>query len=355
MAPSRAEVVDWGSKILPSHVEIEPPVDMADARRRKRTLRRRYEEVLNPLPSRGDLDPEEQYRRRFSTHTEVKLTYMAEEDDRVSAYLLIPTQGEPPFPGVIAHHQCNIDCDLGKEAVVGKVLERPDQAYGLELARRGFVVLAPDSKNCCERWIEGVRGEGECVREEGWKNSHCWGATLPRISARHFYAKHTFDSVRTIDYLTSLEDLVDPDRIGMIGHSLGAGTTFWTAAYDDRLKVAVASCHYLGGIDGRGWSTWYPQRPEVVGLWYHELLELASPTPFLATRGVDEGLQGGFPIREQDLEAHRWAFSYGEYVYDLYGVEEGTVKTLVFDGGHEFPQAVREECYEFIEKHLVSD
>jgi dienelactone hydrolase len=284
----------------------------------------------------------------------VKLTYQAEEDDTVNAYLLVPRCSEPPFPGIVAHHQCNIDCDLGKEAVVGKVPERADQAYGLELVRRGFVVLAPDSVNCGERFVKSVREEGECIKTEEWKLSHCWGALKPKLSTRHIYTKHLYDSVRAIDYLSSLDDLVDPDKIGMIGHSLGAGTTFWTAAYDYRLKAAVASCHYLGGMDNYGLPIWYPKAPESEGLWYHEILEIIAPTPYLATRGVDEDLQGRFDTKEKNLKAQRWAFEYGSYVYSLHGAGEDAIRTRIFDGGHEFPPQVREKCYEFIEKHLSS-
>ena len=73
----------------------------------------------------------------------------------VYAYLLIPRQGHAPFP--LSSHTINAPSivNRGKEAVVGKVAERPDQRYGLELVRRGYVVLAPDSINCGERCVPG--------------------------------------------------------------------------------------------------------------------------------------------------------------------------------------------------------
>lgn len=353
MVLERSELIEEGKRVLPSHVLIDPPKDFKDVGQRRKLLLSRYEEILGKFPRRCDLDHEEVHRRRFSTHMEIKLTYLTEEDDLVHAYLLIPRRSEPPYAGIVAHHQCNIDCDLGKEAVVGKVSVRPDQAYGLELVRRGFVILAPDSKNCGERYVEGVREEGERVPDEGWKHEHCWGSLKKELSTKHFYAKHLYDSIRAIDLLMNLEDLVDPDLIGMIGHSLGAGTTFWTAAYDDRVKVSVASCHYLGGMDERGRPRMYPDTPENDGLWYHEFLELITPRPFLATRGMKEGFQGKFKTLEQNLEAHRWAFSYGAYVYDLYNMVENSIKTCIFDGGHEFPVEVRRESYEFIERALT--
>ena len=353
MAMNKTRIIRDGKRLFPSHVNIDPPADRTEAGWRKKALLERYYEILGKLPEKCALQPKEVYRRRFSDHIEVKLTYQAEANDVVHAYLLIPRKGAPPFPGIVAHHQCNIDCDWGKEAVVGKVVERPDQAYGLELVRRGFVVLAPDSKNCGERFVSGIREEGDKVGDEGWKHRHCWGALLSKLSTRHFYAKHLYDSIRALDYLVSLEDLVDHNRIGMIGHSLGAGTTFWTAAFDGRVKVAVTSCHYLGGMDSRGHAYLYPNKPKAKGLWYHEFLELIAPRPLLATRGANEDLQGGFQTREQGLSAHRWTFAYGKYMYDLYPVDEDRIQTWIFDGGHEFPAEVRRESYEFIEKYLA--
>ena len=93
----------------------------------------------------------------------------------------------------------------------------------------------------------GVREEGDTVRhDEQWKHQHCWGAYMPHIPTKSPYAQHICDSTRAIDYLTSLTDLVDPAHIGMIGHSLGGGTTTLTAAFDPRVKAAMASCGDMG-------------------------------------------------------------------------------------------------------------
>jgi pimeloyl-ACP methyl ester carboxylesterase len=162
--------------------------------------------------------------------------------------------------------------------------------------------------------------------------------------------------MRAIDYLESRSDLVDPDRLGMIGHSLGGGTTFWTAAIDDRVKVAVTSCQSLVGMDTSGRPRFYPN---VYGdgvspaIYYHELLELIAPKAFLATRGEAEQSWEGFPTREAYFAARQWAFSYGRYVCDLYQRSGSSIRTLSFDGGHELPAVVRDECYQFIETCLL--
>ena len=63
---------------------------------------------------------------------------------------------------------------------------------------------------------------------------------------------------RAIDLLQSLPE-VDPQRIGVIGHSLGGHNALFLAAFDDRVKVIVTSCgftsfpKYMNG-DLSGWS-----------------------------------------------------------------------------------------------------
>jgi hypothetical protein len=127
-------------------------------------------------PARPALDVEIVHKRQMFGYEEWKIAYQAYDaatmpfpaGQRIPAYLLIPRAKrtlagkthystahayEPPFPAVVCFHQCCVDCDLGKEAVVGKAVDRPDQAYGLELVRTGFVVLAPDSVWCGERYV----------------------------------------------------------------------------------------------------------------------------------------------------------------------------------------------------------
>ena len=96
-----------------------------------------------------------------------------------------------------------------------------------------------------------------------------------------------YDAMRGVDVLASLPD-VDADRIGAIGHSLGAKEALYLAAFDERVKVAVAS---EGGIGFRStnWDApWYlgEQINELTfSLNHHQLLGLIAPRPFLILGG----------------------------------------------------------------------
>lgn len=124
----------------------------------RRHLMEKLTQWRGDLPERGVLDPQELGRREYAEHTEVKLTYEGEPGERIPAYLLIPrSHTGPPFPAIFAAHQCSCQCDIGKEQVVGKSIDFPDQAYGLELVREGFAVLAPDANKVGERYDPALR------------------------------------------------------------------------------------------------------------------------------------------------------------------------------------------------------
>ncbi len=348
---NREGLLAYARDHFPSHIPVDPPRDLAEARGRREMLHGRYKEVLGDLPTTCDLEEKIVHRRRYRDHIETKIVYQAEADAWTPACLLVPRSGTPPFSAVIAHHQCRIDCDWGKEAVVGKVVERQDQAYGLELVRRGFVVLAPDAINCGENNIVGLRDEGDAEDDERWKHCHCWGATFKHVSTKHLSAKRLHDSVRAIDYLTALEDLVDPKRIAMIGHSLGAGTTGCTAAFDPRVRAAVTSAGALVCMgEGHGWGLSYTKdRPET-GIWPHEMIELTAPRALFTTTGREEVDSYEDPQRTYD--ALDWLRRYALYIYSLYGREEN-FHLEMFDAGHVFPDDVRSKAYSFIEKCLT--
>lgn len=204
-------------------------------------------------------------------YEEWKIEYTVENSDTmpepagriVAAYLLVPADKryKPPFPAMICYHQCFMDCELGKEAVVGKAVDRPDQAYGYELVQEGFVVLAPDAIGCGERhlpWItppEKRCGQME-TRECLFKAQFTGDGTLERRLGKNWNAKVVLDGMRAVDLLQSL-DFVDPERIGAIGHSLGAGQTAIHMTYDPRVKAGIVSgggpdeAHILAGIAPR--------------------------------------------------------------------------------------------------------
>src|SRR5437660_3512699 len=118
-----------------------------DWQKRRAAIVRAMQEVMGPLPGKEkrcplDVKVEEEvdcgdYVRRY-------LTYAAEPGSRVPAYLLIPksvlyAKSKHKAPAILCLHQTH---SLGQKVVVGLGNSTNDE-YGVELARRGYVCLAP--------------------------------------------------------------------------------------------------------------------------------------------------------------------------------------------------------------------
>lgn len=180
------------------------------------------------------LDEDAGYRR-------MRISYPSADGEPIPAFLLLPP-GDGPFPAVLIHHQHHGQRHLGKSEVCGLVGD-PLQAFGPALARRGFVVLAPDSI-CFEdrrRNRVGTEADGEADVEQHY-NEMCYrllrGDTLMR--------KVLSDSAQGISLLASLPQ-VDAERIGILGHSYGGNTVLFHGALDTRIRFACASgaaCSY---------------------------------------------------------------------------------------------------------------
>ncbi|MCE2440507.1 MAG: hypothetical protein J4F39_13905 [Candidatus Latescibacteria bacterium] len=183
-----------------------------------------------------------QYRSdRDHVYEKWKIEYRVETEEtmpessgrKVRAFLLIPSDERyaPPYPAMIAFHQCNTDCTIAKDAVVGRAVQRPDQAYGYELVIKGFVVLAPDAINCGERHNPAVR--------QPYENKHSH-RILSEPLGRPFWFKQAYDGIRGVDVLDALE-FVDSDRIGVIGHSMGSAQAANAMARDPRVRVGLVT------------------------------------------------------------------------------------------------------------------
>jgi dienelactone hydrolase len=102
-----------------------------------------------------------------------------------------------------------------------------------ELARAGMIGVAIDARFHGQR-SGGARRADAYVQAitEAWRSP-------PGEEQKHpFYYDTCWDLWRTIDYLQTRDD-VDPDRIGMVGISMGGIETWLAAAVDDRVRVAA--------------------------------------------------------------------------------------------------------------------
>jgi dienelactone hydrolase len=256
------------------------------------------------------------------------ISYQSEPGKRVPAYLFMP-----PFePGakvaaVLCLHQTT---KLGKGEPAG-LGGNPNLHYALHLAQRGFVTLAPDYPSFGEhKWDFDAHPEYK-------------SGTMKAI----------WDNIRAVDLLQSLSE-VDPERIGVIGHSLGGHNAMFTAAFEPRLKVIVSSCGFTSfkKDDLPSWTgkVYMPRIAKVYGndaakvpFDFPEIVASFAPRPFLACAANHDD--------DFDVSGVRDCLASARPIYALYGKAEH-VAGYYPDSKHDFPVDARKVAYEFLERHL---
>ena len=226
-----------------------------------------------------DVAVEESFERR-------RIVFSAPDGDLVPAFLLVPIDRRLPLPAVLVHHQHKGERHLGKSEVCG-VAGDPLQAFGVALAQRGFVVLAPDSI-CFEDRRAGRSGVEPHISD--WQQ-HYNEMTYRLVRGDTLMRKVLDDAAAAISVLNAL-DIVDASRTGALGHSYGGNTVLFQAALDERVRFACASgavCSYRHKMEHGTGIEMAEVLPDIVGrLDVDDLLCLMAPRPMLVVSASDD-------------------------------------------------------------------
>lgn len=299
-----------------------------------------FEEAAGKLPGgerRVPLDVRVVETRRAPGLVLTKITFASEPGDRVPAWLLVPdgeregpTAPKARRPAVLCLHQT---VAIGKDEPAG-LGGNPDLHYAAELARRGYVAIAPDYPGFGEYRIDVYRlGYASATMKAIWNNR------------------------RAVDVLAGRED-VDPNRIGAIGHSLGGHNAIFTAIYEPRIRAIVSSCgfnafpHYHGG-NIAGWSHrgYMPRLRERYAL---DLARVPFDFPELIGALAPRAFFTNSPRHDDnfDVEGVRVAIDAARPVYRLLGAGEDRLAAVHPDAKHSFPPDIRPRAYEFLDRNL---
>ena len=305
-------------------------------------LLRAMEAVMGPFPGpekRCPLDVRIEEEVETNGVVRRQITYQSEPGSRVPAFLLIPRAalsdgGGRRFPAVLALHQTHA---AGRRVVVGLGNSTNDE-YGMELARRGYVVLAPPYPHLAD-YAPDLRGLGYA------------SGTM----------KAVWDNSRGLDVLSSLP-YVRTNAFGCIGHSLGGHNGLFTAAFDPRIRIVVSSCgfdsfrdYYDGNpavwAPGKGWCqdrymprlSAYQGRLDEIPFDFPQVLAAISPRRVLVFAPVGDD---NFRWRSVDrvasealqLTAHRRVAS--------------DIRIEHPPGPHRFPPEYREQSYRQLDELL---
>jgi dienelactone hydrolase len=227
------------------------------------------------------------------------------------------------------------------------------QDHGFWFANHGYVCIILDTLQLGE--IPGVH-HGTFGRP--WGHLKAWGETDAEKMKNHnrFWwhsigyspaAVECWNGIRAIDYLCTRED-VDPNKIGVTGISGGGAATFWIAAADERVKVAVPVC-------GMSDLEFYIKNKGINGhcdcMFLHNTYQwdwttiaaLVAPRPMLFANSDKDPI---FP-----MDANRRIFKKLQKIYGMYGVEKA-VEEHVSVGGHDYRPDLRIAIFHFFNVNL---
>ncbi len=280
---------------------------------------------------------------------------LGEPEDRVRAYLLVPAhRAGARLPAILAFHQDGPQYTIGKAEPVGLAGDA-NLFYGLDLFRRGHVVLCPDRFYHAER-RRGVDPAAPADNaRDGKLYDHRVGQLLLR--GRNSIGKEFFDAMVATDLLASLP-YVDPARIGGIGHSAGGLAMVHWMARDKRAKAGISSCGLFemlnfyreDAIKRRSASIALPGLATLGRT--ADYLAMVAPRNVLLTRGRWEwGTKDAWReaslrhvAETEDMVAHARARGSGKSLEAIYFDEAG--------GHHDFPPGVREQAYAWLKTRL---
>lgn len=323
-------------------------------------------ELLGEMPERQPLQIDTLEQEPLKNGIRYKIRYFIEAgnpaihtpDDWGSAYLFVPSlKNGKKAPAIVAIHQDDVNFHIGKAEPAG-LMGDSTMYYGKELFERGYVVICPDRyyhadrRKTCQDW-------GDFSQPDAERDMYSWlkrnGVLLSE--GRNCWGKEAYDLSRAVDVLVSLPE-VDSDNIGAIGHSAGANVMSYFVFFDTRVKASVANCGTMemnsywdynrpGGVFG---SLAMPNSVKT-GIGTHDYIGKIAPRAFFIIQGAHQWGDGQPDINDMVTEKELEIFK-NAYLNEGNGCNIDTLFFEENDGRHSFPTEVKEQAYQWLDKHL---
>lgn len=310
---------------------------------------------MQPAPPKTAFDMEIIDTEQRDGYKAEKILFNISGYSRVPAYLLVP-EGQGPFPAVLLLHDHGGHFFIGKEKMVRpfgidqSVLEDAEdwaercydkQYVGDYLASKGYVVLSVDALFWGERGRrEGVRYDSQqALAANMMQMGMSWGALI------------AWDDIRSAEFLAGLP-MVNKNKVGAMGFSMGAHRAWMTAAATDVVKAAAAVCWMnttdslmtLTNNQNKGGSAYSMLIPGIRNYMdYPQVASIACPKSMLFINGLQDKL---FPVG-----GVKSAFSTMEKVWDSQSVRQA-LTTKFYDLPHFCSKEIQADILEFFNQHI---
>lgn len=201
--------------------------------------------TLGNFPEPVPPNPETLVEWRVDNLIKSKIVFDVEDGLSAPAYVFRPEDcSNEPLPAILC---CHGHHPRGKDAVMGfpdpEHAEGPlnGQDFGLQMAKQGFVTMCIDWRGFGERDDRRKPIFHDITR--GGKRDQCNVHFLrAALLGKTMLGLNLHDASVALNYLSE-QSFVDPERIGVMGMSLGGTIGTWITLREPRVKAANIICY----------------------------------------------------------------------------------------------------------------
>ena len=181
--------------------------------------------------------------------------------------------------------------------------ERNTAFFGLHLVQQGYVVAV------VEAYPFNILTPAEQAASKGGMG--VWRDAAAKLAKQHpqwtGMGKLTHDTRLAAEVLCGSVS-VDPERIAVMGHSLGGKMAFYAGCLDPRFKAVIASDFGIAWNSTNWGDAWYfgskLKAMRADGLSHEQLLACAAPTSFFLIAGQYDSQAASGPLLEAARKVH---------------------------------------------------
>lgn len=308
-----------------------------DYKKWKEEIREKYIELLGldviskcecPL----DIEIEEVVEKE--DYTRIRYTFFSEKNCVVPAYLLIPKKIKKdkwPVCVCLQGHSTGFHISIGEAKYEGDDSYLATSDFAITAVKHGYVALAIEQRGMGERTTPR-KDRGRAL------TCGCYHTAMTALLlGRTLIGERVWDVHKAIDTLSFFKEKynLDLDDISLVGNSGGGTATYYTACFEERIKVAAPTCALSTYRDSIG-AMWHCSCNYIPGIAkYMDMGELAcliAPRKLIVSNGEIDPI---FPLSGTDE-----IYKVIQEIYKQEGVPSNCIRNVFPDKPHYFDRDV---------------
>ena len=258
---------------------------------------------------------------------EIRFRFMSEKEVSIPCHLCIPKSAEGkklPLMITLQGHSTGMHIGLSRPKFPGDKQSldmKWDRDYSKIALEKGLSVLTLEQRGMGENGGNPVTGSTRCTQV----------AQRAMMMGRTLIGERVWDVSRCIDTLEKyFSDLVDLDKLLLMGNSGGGTATTYTAIFEDRIKIAVPSCavcdwEYSIGMMAHCACNHIPRIAKYFDM--GDLLAMTAPKREIVVSGnIDNGFLIDGAVNSVNI---------GRRAYEAFGASDNLVH-VIGEGDHRF-------------------